>query len=343
MIRINSNWYMKVIIFSIILVIFVSLSFVSVYAQSKHLSIVTAGATGTYYPIGSALAKVINDNIPNIYAVAEVSGGSVENIKLVSRGEADIGIANQMHFRKAIPGTPPFDKPITNLRTLFPLAGTNYVMKHAWQVIVHKNSPIESIYDLKQKKVAVGPAGSGTEVYSKNIFDTLFENGYEAFTPLFYSYTEATSAMQDGTINACIFHSAAPTGAIIELAASRDIRMIPIDDVDIAKLKEAWGFNKRVVTPSEYKWLEEEVDTVVASYHTIFVNKDADEEMIYNIVKAAMENKENIWVSNPGAKGYDEQGVVIGLDNPPLHEGSYKYFEEVGIDIPENAVPPELK
>lgn len=339
--------YKRIFIGKIIILIVVCLLFSLIFAnisfgKTRHLSIVTAGATGTYYPIGAALSKVIKDNVPQVFAAAEVSGGSIENMKLVSRGEADIGIANQMHFKIAISGKPPFEKPITNLRTLFPLSGTNYVMKHAWQIIVLDKSPIQSIYDIRGKRVAVGPAGSGTEVYTKRILDSLGIK-YDDLVPLFYSYSEATSAMRDGTIDACIFHSAVPTGAVIELAATRNIRMIPINSADIKKLKEEWGFNRREVSVEEYNWLKQNVQTVVACYHVIFVNKEMDSELVYKIVKAAMENKEVIWASNPGAKGYDEMGVVIGLDNPPLHLGSLKYFQEIGIEVPEKVIPPEAK
>jgi len=344
--RIKTNFLMKMMIFVIFFLSLTNLSFVSVYAQSSYLSIVTAGATGTYYPVGAALGKVLTDNIPNLYATAEVSGGSIENIRLVSNGEADIGLATQLAIKLAISGEPPFEEPITNLRALFPLAGTDYVATGAWQLIVPKDSPINSVYDLKGKKVAVGPAGSGGETYTKMVLDA-HGMSYDDLTPFFYSYSEAGAAMQDGVIDAEVINSSGvPTAAVLELAASRKIRLVSIDPAIIQKLKNEWGFFGRVISPDEYPeypWLEDSVTTVAASSDVIFVNKDADEEMVYKIVKAAMENKEDIWASNPASKNYDEQGVVIGLKTPPLHKGAYKYFKEFGIDVPEIVIPPELK
>jgi len=335
----------KILVKMVSVVFFLSLFGVfcnSTAAQSSHLSIVTAGSTGTYYAIGAALSKVFNEHVPNIFAVAEVSGGSIENIRLVSRGEADIGLSNQMHIRSAIDGKEPFDEPITNLRTVFPLAGTEFKMVQGWHLIVLENSPVKSIYDLKGKKVSVGTAGSGTEMYSKKIFDTLFGNGYDDIKPFYYSYSEATSAMLDGNIDACIFHTSMPIAAVVELATTKKLRMISLSPADIQKLIEENGFIKRVITPKIYDWLEEDVQTVDSTYAVVFCNKNANENTIYNITKAAIEYKEEIWTSNPGARGYDEFGVSTGLDYPPLHLGAYKYFNELGIDIPDKVIPPEL-
>lgn len=309
---------------------------------AKQISIGTAGATGTYYPIGAAFAKVINDFIPGVYAVAEVTGGSVENIKLVAAKDVEIGFANQMHFKLAQKGAPPFDKPITNLRALFPLAGKNYEMKHAWQLVVPANSPIKSVFDLKGKRVGVGPAGSGTEVYTKQILET-FGITYKDIIPRFLSYEEEVSAIEDGTIDAVTFHSAFPTGAVTELGSTRKVRLVPIEEAMVKKLADEWGFMPQVIPAKTYQWQEEDVMTVVASYHVVFVNKDMDPNLAYQLTKAAMEHKDKIWPSNLAAKGYDEMGVVMGLTAPPLHVGALKYYREIGIKVPDSVVPPEAK
>ena len=309
---------------------------------AKQISIGTAGATGTYYPIGAAFAKVINDFVPGVYAVAEVTGGSVENMKLVSTGDAEIGFANQMHFRLAQKGSPPFDKPITNLRALFPLAGKDYEMKHAWQLVVPANSPIKSLSDLKGKRVGVGPAGSGTEVYTKQVLET-FGTTYKDIVPRFLSYSEEVSAIQDGTIDAVAFHSAFPTGAVVELGSTRNVRLVPIEEAMVKRLSDDWGFMRQVIPAGTYEWQKEDVVTVVANYHVLFVNKDMDPNLAYQLTKAAMEHKDKIWPSNPAAKGYDETGVVMGLTAPPLHVGALKYYREIGIKVPDSVIPPEAK
>lgn len=311
-------------------------------AADKQLSIGTGSATGTYYAIGAALAKLFNDHVKGIYAVGESTGGSVENMKIVSSGDADIGLANQMHFAMAIRGQSPFNKPITNLRTIFPLAGKNYVMKHGWQLVVLQNSKINSISDLKGKKVAVGPSGSGTEAYSKKILQSCGLT-YDDIIPRFSSYTEGVMAMQDGNMDAMALHSAVPTGAVIELGSARKIRLISLEEDKINKAIDDWGFNRQVIPAGSYEWLKTDVTTVVAAHHVIFVSKEMDPELAYKLAKAAIEYKEELWPCNPAAKNYDEYGVETGLRVPPLHIGAMKYFKEIGIKIPDIAVPPEAK
>lgn len=68
-----------------------------------------------------------------------------------------------------------------------------------------------------------------------------------------------------------------------------------------------------------------------------------DSELAYKLAKAAIEYKKELWPCNPAAKNYDEYGVETGLKVPPLHIGAMKYFKEIGIKIPEIAVPPEAK
>lgn len=309
---------------------------------AKQLSIATAGSTGAYYPIGAALAKVINDFVPGVYAVAEVTGGTVENIRLVSGNEADIGIATQMVVKQAQQGKPPFEKPITNLRTLFPIAGKDYEIRHAWQVLVPVNSPIKTLNDLKGKRVAVGPAGSGGEMYTNQILQ-VYGITYKDITPRFLSYGEAVSALEDGTVDVVIINSGIPTPAVVELGARMRVRLVPMSEDMVKKVIDEWGFIRQVIPAGTYEWQKEPVVTVTASYHVVFANKNMDADLAYQIVKAAMEHKAAIWASNALAKGFDETGVTTGLSDPPLHVGALKYFREIGVKIPASVIPPEAK
>jgi len=288
------------------------------------------------------MAKTLQDHDKSIQAVAQTTGGSIENIKLVSSGELTVGIANQMHFALAAKGESPFTKPIDNLRSLFPLAGENYEMKHAWQAVVLANSPIKSIADFKGKRVGVGPAGSGTEVYTKQILQSAGIT-YDDIDERFLSYEEQAAAMEDGTLDVATFYSAVPTGGVEELAATKPIRLISVEEDVINKAVADWGFMKRTIPASSYEWQTEPVQTVVANYHVIFVNKDMDVDLAYRLTKTLMDNIKEIWSSNPAADKVDAKGVETGLTAPALHPGALKYFREIGIKVPDSVIPPEAK
>jgi hypothetical protein len=307
-----------------------------------NLAIGTASATGTYYPIGAAMSELIPRYDSNLFVTAQVSGGSIENIKTVSNGDIDIGIANQMHFKLAERGEEPFERQIDNCRTLIVLHGKEYVMKHALQFAVKADSDIYSVKDFVGRKVSVGPAGSGCEVYVNMVLKSAGIS-YNDFNVQYLSYEEQATAMQDGNIEVASYYSAMPTGGVEQLAADNDIRLIELEDELIGKCIEEWGFRKRTIEAGTYSWMDETINGVVADYHVIFVNKDMDEDLAYRLTKICMDNVEELWDSNPAMNYVDITGVVTGYTTPNLHPGAIRYYEEMGIDLLEESYPPELK
>ncbi len=201
------------------------------YAQTD-LSIATGGTGGVHYPVGGAYAELVNKYLGGYTAVAEVTGASVENVALISRGDTDIALALADTVYQAYTGTGPFAPDgdpgvaLSNLRAL----GSAY--SNAVHILTLADSGVNSLADLAGKRVSVGAPGSGTEVSAAAI---LAANGltYDDIEESFLNYNETTDALSDGQIDAGFLNVGAPTSAILSLAETRNIKLVPLTQAEI--------------------------------------------------------------------------------------------------------------
>ncbi len=138
----------------------------SVPAMAENYTIGTGSQSGTYYPLGGMFAKIWSENLPDFNMRAEVTAASVENTIKVSTNKQLAGIAQGNVVLQAFNGTKPFPRKM-DVSVLFAL------YPNVVQFIVPANSDIQSISDLKGKRVSLGAPGSGTRVSSVNILNTL--------------------------------------------------------------------------------------------------------------------------------------------------------------------------
>lgn len=190
----------------------------------NFLNIATGGTAGTYYPLGGALAEILNNNIENMNASAQSTGASVANVNMLKDGSVDIAFIQNDIAYYAVNGKEMFkDNKVANLR------GIAALYPETVQFVTTKDKNIKSISDLKGLKVAVGAAGSGVEANARQI---LAEYGitYEDIDERFLSFGEAADALKDGNVDVGIVAAGFPTAAIQDLAANKSIKIIPIDN-----------------------------------------------------------------------------------------------------------------
>ncbi|MCH8506623.1 MAG: TAXI family TRAP transporter solute-binding subunit, partial [Ectothiorhodospiraceae bacterium] len=198
-------------------VLVASLLFVaqSGFAQER-LSIATGGTGGVYYPIGGGLAELINRHIDGYSAVAEVTGASVENMGLIFRGDSDLALVLADTAYQAYNGTGAFEgRQIENTRALAS------VYPNAVQLVTLAGSGVESVQDLKGKRVSVGAPGSGTELNARALLEA---NGlsYDDIRVQRLNFNETADALRDGDIDAGFWSVGPPTSSILNLATTRD-------------------------------------------------------------------------------------------------------------------------
>ncbi len=299
---------------------------------SKPSSIVigTAGVTGTYYPIGGAIANVITSNVSNVNVTAESTGGSVANIRMVNNKEIMLGMAGATSTYQTFNGIPPYDKePAKNIRAICALFPETY------QVVVRQDSGLTTIDELKGKKIGVGSAGSGTEAIGKQILE-VHGVTYDDIKPEYLSFADSVTGIKDKNIDAGVVFAGVPTAAVIELCSTEKINILGLspkllsDKEKFEKFMDDNPFFTVVkITAGTYPTLNDDVETL-ATPCILLTQDEADEELIYNITKAIYENLKDIHKSHSLAETITLETALLGTPIP-LHSGAKKYFEEVGI------------
>ncbi|AVI61268.1 TAXI family TRAP transporter solute-binding subunit [Halomonas sp. GFAJ-1] len=301
---------------------------VALPASAQQLSIATGGTGGVYYPIGGGFAEMINNHIEGAQATAEVTGASVENMGLIMRGDADLALVLADTAYQAYTGTGDFEsRQIENTRALAS------VYPNAVQLVTLADSDIHSIADLAGKRVSVGAPGSGTELNARAVLEA---NGvsYSDFTPQRLNFNETADAIRDGDIDAGFWSVGPPTSSILNLAATRDIRLIGLSDEEIANAQEAEAvFAPYELAADMYDGMDEAVQTIGIP-NVLVVNADMDEELAYQLTQLLFENTDELIAVHPAANDTTVE-FTMNSTPVPLHPGAIRYFEEVGADIPD--------
>ncbi|KPQ20252.1 MULTISPECIES: TAXI family TRAP transporter solute-binding subunit [unclassified Halomonas] len=309
-----------------------SLLAVALPASAQQLAIATGGTGGVYYPIGGGFAEMINEHIEGAQATAEVTGASVENMGLIMRGEADLALVLADTAYQAYEGSGDFEgRQVENTRALAS------VYPNAVQLVTLADSDIESLSDLEGKRVSVGAPGSGTELNARALLEA---NGmsYDDFTPQRLNFNETADAIRDGDIDAGFWSVGPPTSSIMNLATTRDIRLIGLSDEEIENAQE----EEEVFAPYEleeglYEGMDEAVQTIGIP-NVLVVNSDMDEDLAYQLTELLFENTDELIAVHPAA---NDTTVDFTMESTPvpLHPGAIRYFEEVDADIPDRLRP----
>jgi len=296
---------------------------VIVTQAATFLTIATGGTAGTYYPLGAGMADIWNKNIKGMNAMVQSTGASVANINLLKNKEVDlIFVQNDVAFY-AYNGVELFKEMFPQLRglaTLYP---------ETVQIVALADRGINSVYDLKGKRVAVGAAGSGTEVNARQILAAAGIT-YKDIKVQYLSFAEAASNLKDGNIDAAFVTAGHPTAAIVDLAAVRKIVLVPVADEIIASLQKDYPFYVKIVVPAgTYKGVDTDAVTVAVKA-MLAVRAEMPEDLAYQLLKTMYANQKRLIEAH--AKGEliipetGKEGMSI-----PLHPGAEKFFKEMGL------------
>ncbi len=298
--------------------------FVSSSLAQTKITIATGGTGGVYYPYGGTMAEIITKFVPGVTATAEVTGASVENVRLVGQKKVELGLSMNDTVYQAYNGEGKFaGSKIDSLRTVFQMYPNLY------HIVTLKKYPIYTISDLKGKKVSVGAPGSGTELKTSQVLPALGIT-YKDIKVYRLSFAENTTQLRDGTIEVGIWSVAPPTSSIIDLATTHEIRFIPFSKEEIEKIEKEYPYYVGSVIPKNtYKGQTEDVPTI-AVWNSVVCHKDLPEDLVYRITKAIFENKKMLVDTHKIAEFTDPK--VSATKSPiPIHPGALKYYREIKV------------
>lgn len=284
----------------------------------------TGSQGGTYYPLGAEMQNVWNKHIDNVNVTATESGASVENLAKIAQGNFDLGMTVNLPAYDAFNGEADFEgKKIENF------AYIGHIYPEVLQIVTRDSLNINSIEDLKGKRVAIGPPGSGTQAATKLVLEAygLKDGDYEAYQE---GFGDAKSKLQDGTIDASFGLLGLPDAGIDELQASvKDVKFLQVDEEKVQYIEENSGYSALTIPAGAYEWLDNDV-SAVSAFAVLVANTDTvDDELAYNLAKVMIENVEEN--THPQAKHMTKENALNGLGDLPLHPGAEKYYQEIGL------------
>lgn len=298
--------------------------------ERQYISVGTAPVGGTFYTVGGAVCEVVNNHSgdANWRVNAESTGGSMENIRLLSRGRLQFAMSNSSITYFAVRGEGDWDQAhqVRAVMTLFP----NVAM-----FVTAADSGIETVADLKGKRVYIGPEGAGFEYFIEPI---LAAHGLslDDLEVRYGSQQNAVDLLGDGAVSAAMIGGGVPTPAIAQLAQAMDLRLIPYDDAAKEQLISQYKFFEPAVIPGgTYMGIEEDYHGLnVGSAHLI-AHADLDEQLVYDFVRIAYQNREQIAERHRAARAISPENVAKNT-GIPFHPGAIRYYKEAGI-WPEDA------
>jgi uncharacterized protein len=291
----------------------------------RFLSIATGGTGGVYYPYGGGLAKVLNENLPGVRATAEVTAASVDNLKLIRDGRADLAFVLADTLADAVAGRGPFDgRPV-------PAASIAVLYSNYTHIVTVANTGISSLADLRGKTISSGSPGSGTEVIALRVLRAAGLDPERDVTRQGLGVSESAGALKDRKIAAFFWSGGLPSAAIQDLAHSPGItiRMIPSGDL-VAALRRDHGdlYFPLEVAAGSYKGVDRSVPVIGVS-NVLVVNRSMPADLAYDVTRLLFEKKSELVAIHPEAQHLSLDRASTGSP-AEYHEGALRYYKQAG-------------
>lgn len=292
--------------------------------KGNNYILATGGTSGTYYPFGGAIANIWNTSIEGMNVTAQATGASAENLRLISRGEAEFAIVQNDVMDYAYNGTDMFDSALGNLATI----GTLY--PEVVQIAASKSSGITGVADLRGKRVSIGDAGSGVEFNAKQILEG-YGLTFDDIQKHNLSFKESSDGIQNGTLDACFVTAGVPNSALQELAFTAGLVLIPVTGAEADAVVNSHNFYTKTVIPVGTYYGTDTDTEALAIRATLAVGANISERTVYDMTKALFEHLEELGVAHAKGKEVSAREAVTGV-SVPFHPGAVKYFKEIGLN-----------
>lgn len=298
-----------------------------VWAQARKYSIATGGTGGVFYVMGGGFASMLTKNLANSKVTAEATAAAVDNAKLIEVRKAEMAFMPGDVLYDGYMGLGKFKNKIPMRTLLAPYANFTHF-------VVPEGAEINSVKDLRGKRVSLGAPGSGTEVKGVRILEAAGIDPSKDIKRDRLSVAESAGAMKDRKVDAFNWSGGLPTAAVMDLAATPGIHIKILDLAEVVpKLKEKFGpvyFSGRI-PKGTYSGVDYDVNTLAVA--VLFVcHEKMDEALAYQITKLVIEKKSELALVHKEAEHITLQNAVQGSPIP-FHPGAIRYFKEKGVSI----------
>jgi TRAP transporter TAXI family solute receptor len=300
-----------------------------VHAQQKTMSIGTGGTGGVYYPLGGAVANVLSKSLPNVQATAEVTGGSIDNLKLIGTGQSEMGFTMADAALDAMQGQDKFKSGKVPLQALL------VVYPNRMHVVTVDGTGIETMADLKGKRVSTGSPGGATEVMAFRVIEAAGLDKDKDMKRERLGVAESTNAIKDGKIDAYFWVGGLPTAAVTDLGATPGTKIKLIDHADVLdKMNAKYGgiYSAGIIPAKTYPGQDKD-NKITVVQNILVSNASLPDKVAYDIVKTFIEHRDDLIAVHGEAKAI-ELATQVQKNSPiPWHPGAVKYFTEKGVKM----------
>ncbi len=302
-----------------------AVSFAADHKISGSFLMGTGSATGNYYSFGSVLAQVINSHTGANITVSS-TGGSVENVRLLKKGENEMALVQTDVNSYALNGVEQFASgAVTNFSAI------TACYPEMVQIVASKASGIKSVADMRGKRICVGAVGSGYEVAARQILG-IYGMNYDDIDERFLSQSEGKNALQDDQIDAFFMCSGYPNANVTELSLMGKIEVISIDDEHLKLLQEKYPFYAPFTTPDDQYNLGHPVTSVAVMSMLVVLNEISDDD-VYAMTAAIYDHLDEIRALNKKGEYMSLEGAFRGIPGN-IHPGAARFYEEKGLKVP---------
>jgi TRAP transporter TAXI family solute receptor len=288
--------------------------------RDEQLSFATGGTGGVYYPYGGGIANVISSELPGVVVTVQETNASVDNMKLLESDQAQLALGLGDVVSDAANGENTFTEPID-------ICALGNLYNNFVHFFTTADTGIETIEDLKGKRVSPGAVGSASEVTADRIMEAAGLDPQADIERVQLGVAETVAALQDGTVDVGAWSGGLPTGAIVDLASTDELVLIPTGEYaeDLAAEYGDFYFADEIPAGT-YEGQDEAVSNVV-SPNILVVRSDMDESLQEDITRAIYENKEQLITVHPAAEELDPEDATV--DFIETCAGAQAYFDSL--------------
>jgi uncharacterized protein len=298
-------------------------------AQQRNIAIATGGTGGVYYPLGGGLANILSKALPGVQASAEVTGGSVDNLKLIGSGQAEVAFTMVDATLDAYKGEDKFKGNKVDVRALAVL------YPNRMHVVSAEGKGIDKMSDLKGKRVSTGSPGSATEVMAFRVIEAAGLDKDKDMRRERLGVAESVNAIKDGKIDAFFWVGGLPTAAVTDLGATPGVKIKLIDHADLyEKMNQKYGnlYAPDTIKAGTYPTQDKD-NKITTVWNIMVVNAKMPDQLAYDIIKTTFDKKAD-WVAvHREANELKLENQSVAKSGVPFHPGAIKYLTEQGVKI----------
>lgn len=297
-------------------------------AQEKiNLSIATGGTGGVYYPLGGGLGNVLSKAIPGLTATAEVTGGSVDNMRLIGTGKPYIAFTQADAAHDAAGGEGKFQG------TKIPVRAMMMLYTNLMHAVTVEGTGINSIADLKGRRVSTGSPGSATEVFAFRVLEAAGLDPLKDLTRERLGVAESVNAIKDKKIDAFFWVGGLPTAGVTDLASTPGVKVKLIDHANLLPAmtkKHGNIYISDVIPKATYAGMAAD-NHATAVANLLVANANMSDQVVYNIVKTVFDKRADLIAVHKAAADILMERQKPEASPVPWHPGAVRYFKEKGL------------